>query len=145
MDDLLNPNQRRSVAIALRMFEESLRQTDSWLQEAEANGILYRQKLNLPAPQRQEAQQRIAAALEQIAEIVQTLDLEPVLDNPAGLIRGKMSVSWASLIDTQSDNLRRYGQVDPRLKSVLDPAVRQLAQLAFDLASIFDEHDATSG
>jgi hypothetical protein len=138
VNDILNPDQRRSVAIVLQMFEESLRLADAWLQGAEANGILYRRKLNLPPAQRRAAQRRIAAALDQIAAIAQTLDLEPKVDDPAGLIRGKMSVCWANLIDTQSTKLKRFGEVDPRLESVLDPAVGQLAQLALELASVFD-------
>jgi hypothetical protein len=46
------------------------------------------------------------------------------------------------LIDNQSGKLKRYGQVNPALESVLDPALGQLAQLALDLASVFDDQTA---
>jgi len=137
MNDLLNYNQRRSVTIVLRNFEEHLRMTSAWLDGAEENGILYRRKLNLSPVQRQVAQQRVDTALETIASLAQKIGLEPEVEDPAGLIRGEMNVSWANLIDTQSRKLKRYGDVDPELKSVLDPAIQRLAQLAMELASIF--------
>jgi hypothetical protein len=119
------------------MFEENLRLTAAWLDGAEENGILYRRKLNLSPVQRQVAQQRVDTALETIASLAQKIGLEPEVEDPAGLIRGEMNVSWANLIDTQSRKLKRYGDVDPELKSVLDPAIQRLAQLAMELASIF--------
>jgi len=138
MNDLLNPDQRRSVAIVLKMFEENLRQTAAWLDGAEANRILYRRKLKPSLARRQSAQHRIAAALEQIATLAKETGLEPEVEDPAGLIRGEMSVNWANLIDTQSGKLKRFGDVDPGLESVLDPAIQRLAQMALELASVFD-------
>jgi hypothetical protein len=137
MSDLLNPNQRRSVTIVLRNFEENLRQAEAWLQGAEANGILYKRKLNLSPAQWQAAQQRVAAALEQIASLAQEIGLEPEVEDASGLIRGEMSVDWTNLSDLRSRKMKRYGDINPELKSVLDPAIQRLAQLAMELASIF--------
>jgi hypothetical protein len=136
MSDLLNPSQRGSVAVSLKMFEEQLRLTSAWLDGREENGILYRRKLNLSPAQRQAAQQRVVTALEIIAALAQKIGLEPEVEDPAGLIRGEFSVSWANMIDTQSIKLKRYGDVNPELEKVLDPAIRRLAHLALELASI---------
>jgi len=136
MNDLLNPAQRTSVTIVLRNFEESLRQAEAWLQGAEANGILYRRKLDLKPAQRQAAQQRVTAALEIIATLAQAIGLEQEAEDAVGLIRGEMSISWANLTDTQSRKIKRYGDINPELESILDPAIQQLAQLAMELASI---------
>jgi hypothetical protein len=137
MSDLLNPSQRGSVAVSLKMFEEQLRLTSAWLDGREENGILYCRKLNLTPARRQVARQRVAAALQMIANLAQEISLEQEVEDPAGLIRGEFSVSWANLIDTQSRKLKRYGDVNPEAKNVLDPAIQKLAQLAMELASIF--------
>jgi len=55
MAHLLNPYQKASLATVLRMFEEDLRQADSWLDGRQADGILYRRQLYLTPPQRSEA------------------------------------------------------------------------------------------
>ena len=142
MTDLLNPDQRRSVAIVLRMFEEILRRADAGLKEAETNGILYQRKMVLSPVRRKEAQTLIDTAYKHIGELASTLGLEPELDNPAELISGEMSESWANLLDSHSIKLKRFGKVDPRLEYVYDPAIQHLAQLAIALASIFN---TTSG
>jgi len=142
MNDLLNPDQLRSVTITLRMFEEDLLDVQAWLHGAETNGILSKRKLTLSPESRLAAQERINAALEQIAVLAREIVLEAEVDSPDNLIRSKMSVNWANLFDTQSTKLKRFGEVDPRLESVLDPAIEKLAQLALELATIFDEHFA---
>ena len=142
MTDLLNPDQRRSVAIVLRMFEENLRRADAALKEAETNGILYQRKMLLSPEKRQAAQTLIDTAYKHIGALASTLGLEPELDNPAELIKGEMSESWANLLDSRSIKLKRFGKVDPRLEYVYDPTIQHLAQLALALASIFN---TTSG
>ena len=144
MNDLFNPEQRRSVAIVLKSFEESLRQANVWLQGAEVNGILYQRKLNMPTALKQAAQKRITIALEQIATLAREIGLGQEQDDPAGLIRGEMSENWANLIDTQSDRLKRFGDTDPRLAETFDPAINHLAQLALELAVLFENHLSTS-
>jgi hypothetical protein len=76
LDELLNPSQKSSLKIVLRMFEENLRQADSWLDGRQANGILYRQQLHLTQSQRSEAHKRIATALDEIAVFAKELALE---------------------------------------------------------------------
>jgi hypothetical protein len=142
MKDLLNPDQLRSVTITLRTFEEDLLYAQAWLYDAEENGILYQRKLTISPESRSIAQERINAALEHIALLAREFGLESEVENSANLIRSKMSVNWANLLDTQSVKLKRFGEVDPKLVSALDPAVRQLSQLALELAAVFDEQSA---
>ena len=139
MKSLLNPEQQSSVKIVLRMFEDNLREVETWLQGAEVNGILYQRRLNLPAAKREAVQQCVDAALEIIAALAQAIGLEQEVEDAAGLIRGEMSISWANLSDTQSRKLKRYGDVNPELESILDPAIQQLARLALELASIIEK------
>lgn len=143
MNELYNPAQLRSVAIVLKTFEESLHQADAWLQGAEVNGILYQRKLNMPTALKKAAQKRITIALEHIAALAREIGLEQEQDDPAGLIRGQMSEIWADLIDSQSSKLERFGDTDPRLTERFDPAMQHLAQLALELATLFENHSST--
>lgn len=138
MSDLLNESQRRSVKIALVRFERNLRLAARWLDGPEEKGILYHRSLNLPAERRQLARKQISAALEQVSEIARALDLEPEGEDASAMIRGNLSVSWANLSDIQSHKLDRYGEVDPKLKSVLDPAVQGLVELSLEIEALFE-------
>ena len=138
MSDLLNPAQLRSVEVTLRTFEKNLRLSAAWLDGEEENGILYRRKLTLPAAQGDVARQRINAALEQIAILARMLDLPPEEEDVIRLIRGRLAVSWANLIDSQSSKLKRYGDVDPEAERTLDPAIRRLVKLVQELESIIE-------
>jgi len=136
--DLLNPEQFRSMEITLRMFEENLRLISTWLDGKEDNGILYRGELNFPSGQRKAVRQHIDAALKQIDILARTLELQPEEKDITGMIRGKLAESWANLIDSKSGNLNRYGDVDPRAASLLDPVILRLSELAKELETLFE-------
>ena len=136
--DLLNPEQFRSVEITLRMFEENLRLISTWLDGKEDNGILYRGELNFPSGHRKAVRQYIDAALNQIAILARILELQPEEKDITGMIRGKLAESWANLIDSKSGNLNRYGDVDPRVESLLDPVILRLSELAKELETLFE-------
>jgi hypothetical protein len=135
MDDLLNESQFNSLAIVLRLLEQDLRQADEWLQGADETGILYRRKLRLQPERRAVARRHIAAALRQIAELSRQFDLQPVDDSPEATIVSEMSERWANLVDSRSDKLNRYGDVDPRLAQALDPSLDRLIELTLALMS----------
>jgi len=140
MNDLLNPYQKASLATVLRMFEEDLRQADRWLDGYQAEGILYRQELHLAPLKRTRARKRIAAALDEIADLARGLGLEQQIEDPAGLIRGQMSIAWANLMDSQAGKLKRYGEVQPDVGTEIDPHIQRLAQAALELASMFENN-----
>jgi len=139
---LLNQYQKASLATVLRMFEEDLRQADSWLDGRQVEGILYRQRLTISPARRAAARKRIAAALNEIATLAGLLDLGPEIDNPAGLIRSQMSIAWANLLDSQSVNLKRFGEVQPEVAMEIDPHVQRLAQAALGLAKLFENNSS---
>jgi hypothetical protein len=136
MSVLMNQAQRTSVFVALRTFEQYLRQLDRWLHGLEAGGILYKYKMDLPLERRALMQQKIAAGLALVEDLAQTLQLEPEVIDLVGAVRGQMSESWANLIDSRAAKLRRYGEVDPGLSQPLDPALDRLVQIAAELSQL---------
>lgn len=135
MKELLNAAQYRSISIVLRMLEERLHQAEVWLQGAgEEAGLLYHRTLISPPERRALVQQQIAEALQLIATLQQTFQLEAEEDDLRRTIRAALSASWADLCDARSATLRRYGEVHPELAAVLDPAIERLAHLALAIA-----------
>jgi hypothetical protein len=140
MKDLLNHSQWNSLRITLRMFEENLRRAQEWLDGKEEHGTLYQYKLVLSEENRKQAQRKIKNALDQIAELSRLFEMPRENTNPASLIRGEMSVSWADLHDSRTHKLGRYGKVHAELSSVLDSQVQHLAGIAQNLSAIFGEY-----
>jgi len=134
-EDLLNPYQRNSVAITLRMVETALREALAELGRKD-EGILYRRSGTLSEEQTQQIQRVVEAALQEIESLAQSLDLPvEVHDNRAALL-GKLSVLWIDLHEIRAQSLKGYGEVAPGLKAVLDPPVSRLIELVAALSSL---------
>lgn len=69
--------------------------------------------------------------------------METAIEDPAGLIRGQMSIDWANLVDSQARKLKRYGDIHPEVAREIDPRIQQLAQVALELAAMFETHSST--
>ena len=133
----LNPNQQNYLYASLRSFEKALRLADQLLAQGDERGILYYQKSNLDPALRQSAHDKIIQALQEVANLVERLGLEPREENSDQMIMAQMSASWADLVDSQSSRLKGYGQVDPQAAALIDPAVNHLARLAAELGEFF--------
>jgi hypothetical protein len=132
----MNQAQRTSVFVALRTFEQYLRQLDRWLHGLEADGILFKYKMDLPPERRALMQQKIAIGLNEIEELALALQLESEIIDLVAAVRGQMSESRANLIDSRAAKLSRYGAVDPALSLPLDPALDHLVQIAAELSRL---------
>ena len=139
MKDLLNPYQKNSLRITLRMFEENLRNALEWLDGREEVGILYKRKLNLPQENREQARQYIKFALGVIEKLSHKFDLRKESSDAASMLRGELDVGWTNLLDTRAKKLGRYGKVHPELANVLDADIQNLAEIAQQLSAIIGE------
>jgi hypothetical protein len=121
------------------MFEENLRHTLEWLNGREENGILYSRKLNLSEENREQARQEIVAALGSIEKLSLKFDLLKETGDAGSMLRGELSVNWANLLDTRAIKLVRYGGVHPKLASILNSDIQNLAEIALQLTAILGE------
>jgi hypothetical protein len=142
-EDLLNPDQLRSVRIVLRMFEEDLNQMGTWLDERQTDGILFRRQLHITPLERAKASTYITDALGEITILAEKLGLETEVEDGTGWIRGQMSAAWSNLIDSQTKKLKRYGEVHPEAAQEIDPHIQHLAQIALKLSTMFEKHSST--
>ena len=139
MKELLNPVQKNALQITLRRFEENLLHAQSWLDGSEEDGVLHRRKLVLSEKNRQLAGQAIKEARELIEKTSHDFDLSDESENAASSIRGKMSISWADLMDSRAEKLNRCGKVHPGLSDALDPGIVHMAEIALRLTTLFRE------
>jgi hypothetical protein len=51
----------------------------------------------------------------------------------------ELSTSWTQLVDSRSDKLGRYGEVDPDLKATLDPAIDQMIEACLSMVRLLDK------
>jgi hypothetical protein len=89
LKDLLNPYQKNSLRITLRMFEENLRNALEWLDGREEDGILYSRKLILSPTGREQARQYIKVALGVIEKLSFQFDLRKESSYAASMLRGE--------------------------------------------------------
>jgi hypothetical protein len=133
---LLNPYQKNSLRITLRMFEENLHNALEWLDGREDDGILYSRKLILSPDRREQAREHIKVALGVIEKLSHQFDLRKESSDAASALCGELTVGWANLLDTRAKKLGRYGKVHPELVSVLDSDIQKLAEIAQQLSAI---------
>lgn len=141
MSELLNHSQHIYLAIALRSFEQSLREAEGWLRGRPSEALLYQGALRLAPERRAAALAAIAEALEGIRQLAARFEVRPEVEPLANRIAGAMAISWVNLTDTCSDRLGRYGPADPRLREALDPELERLARLALKIGALVKETD----
>ena len=137
MSELLNPYQRSALMLTLQSFEKSLRYARAWLEdrpgEAFQNAGLRPSRARcLPALD------EIALALQQIAALREQFELVEQHEDPRTRIQAEMMVARASLWDSRSKKLTRFGKTTQELAQTLDPPLTRLADLANHLSMFFN-------
>jgi hypothetical protein len=119
----MNMAQQTSLNITLREFEVRLARLRVLLEQCDlvarlplADAELLRQMIDRQQAIIDDSFHRLQLKRETI-DVVQTMIAE-------------LSISWTQPVDSHSEKLNRYGEVDLDLKSTLDPAIEQMAELA---------------
>ncbi len=128
----LNENQRRAVTITLRLLEERLASVEQMIHEDE-QGILYSRRVSFSPEQVEQIERLIAAMRDEIRHLATVFQLPHEDQNVARAVVGTLEMSWESLEEVRPRRLKNYGAVDPALKETLDPSVKHLIGLLFDL------------
>jgi hypothetical protein len=136
MTGLLNPAQRNSLTVGLRVFETHLRQARAWLTSEPEQGILVSRSRQLAPDGLAAIMQQIDLALAEIAALADKFDLTPTTQDFGAVFAAQMSADWATLCDLKAAKLRRYGAVAEELTAELDPAMDTLLALASSLKQL---------
>ncbi len=128
----LNIAQKTSLGITLREFEVRLTRLRVLLEQYESVTRL--------TP---EGVARLREMLDREQAIIDDLfrrfQLKRETIDVVQSMMAELSISWTQLVDSRSDKLGRYGEVDPGLKSSLDPAIDQLSEACLDMVRLLEK------
>ena len=124
----LSANHKRRITAGLCLLDELLCECEEIARGREYRSVLYIERNSLSPEQREEILRLIALQRELLAEIKETLGLEPEVVDLGQAIWSKTSSFWESLVETETKHLRGYGKMPPRFDEYLDPRVKALTQ-----------------
>ena len=128
----MNTAQQTSLSITLREFESRLARLRVLLEQYESVTRL--------TP---EGADHLRQIIDHQQAIIDDLFLRfqlkrETIDVVQSMI-AELSISWAQLVDSRSDKLGRYGEVDADLKSMLDPALDQLVEACLSMIHLLQK------
>ncbi|MCL4507687.1 MAG: hypothetical protein M1140_16945 [Chloroflexi bacterium] len=136
--ELLNQLQRNSLSIGLREMEITLRHATEDLTSRE-QGMLYENKPTISPQALEQFQREVALALQDVADLVERLDLSRSAQSNTAVLLAQMAVLWSNLCDISVDKLSRYGDVSPDLAALLMPALTRLIEHTQTMMHILGE------
>jgi hypothetical protein len=128
----LNPYQKNALEIEMRRLEQALLRARDFLRRPPEDSRLTRYR-PISEAAHLGMEELIDQVLAEIAVLVDGFELQPQVEDPGSYLNAVMSQAWADLYDTLSLKLRRYGEVDPALAETLDPHIRRLIRLTYEL------------
>ncbi len=138
----MSDNHIRGISTTLSLLDEDLCEFEQWANGQGVTSVLYEVRNTLSAVQRQLIAERVAKMRVILKEVKDALNLEGSVHRVDKMIVGSCAVLWVSLVELESDRLRRYGQLPPGLAQYLDPKVavlnedlNQISQIAKQAAS----------
>ncbi len=128
----LNTAQQTSLSITLREFEARLSRLRVLLDHYEATTRL-----------RPDGVARLRQMIDQQQAVIDALfrrfQLKRETIDVVQAMIAELSISWTQLVDSRSDKLSRYGQVDPDLQSTLDPALTELIDGCLSMVRLLEK------
>lgn len=134
---MLTAPQKTSLEVELRHLERALREARLRMAAPERGTLVHRPAVT--EAERQRLEPLIEQILAEIAALAEVFDLRSQIDDPRSELSAEMIVAWSDLSDILSPKLKRYGDVDPALAESLDPGIRKLIYLAYELGRVATE------
>ncbi len=128
----LNIAQKTSLSITLREFEVRLARLRVLVEQYESVRRLTPEGVER-LRQMIEHQQAI------IDDLFRRFQLKRETIDVVQSMIAELSISWTQLVDSRSDQLGRYGEVDADLKVTLDPAIDQMAEACLGMVRLLDQ------
>ncbi len=128
----LNTAQQTSLSVTLREFEARLSRLRVLLDHYEATTRLGPDGVARLRQMIDQQQAVIDALFRRFQLKRETIDVVQAMI-------AELSISWTQLVDSRSDKLSRYGQVDPDLQSTLDPALTELIDGCLSMVRLLEK------
>lgn len=122
----MSENHMRGISTTLALLDKALCEFEQWAKGHEIRSVLYQVLNPLSEAQRQLIVVEVAELKRLLEEIRDHLNLEGTVRSADKMIMGSCSVLWASVVELESDRLKRYGEAPAGLAEYLDPLVVSL-------------------
>jgi hypothetical protein len=129
---ILNIAQKTSLSITLREFEVRLSRLRVLLEQNESITRLTPEGARR-LRQMVDRQQAI------IDDLFRRFQLKRETIDVVQSMIAELSISWTQLVDSRSDKLGRYGEIDPDLKSTLDPALDEMVKACLSMVRVLEK------
>lgn len=130
---LLNPSQKDSLRISLTLIEKGIFEVERVLSDGEHEGVFFRISDDL----REETKTGIRTLIEEIRVILREMKdqfhLGREINDKSRAVFGKVPALWEISAGTKASRLRGYGEIDPRLKDLLNPSMERLSDLLISM------------
>jgi hypothetical protein len=128
----LNIAQKTSLCITLREFEVRLARLHAFLEQNESVTRLTPEGVD-------RLRQMIDQQQALIDDVFRRFQLKRETIDVVQSMIAELSISWTQLVDSRSDKLGRYGEVDPDLKATLDPVLDQMVKACLSMMLVLDK------
>jgi hypothetical protein len=129
----LNESQARALAITLRLVEERLAAIRAILERDERGRLYRRLRPRFTAEQAARIERLMAGLDASIAAAADAFGLQCEDRDANGIMVAMLAMSWQSLGEMDTRGMRAYGDTDPQLDDLLDPAVERMLGLVREL------------
>jgi hypothetical protein len=133
---LLNPDQRRSLAITLSVLEEMLYEIERTLSGGGYSGVLFELRDDLPSQVKGEILKRISLVREKIGSMAEEFALEKRKNEASRDFMGKLAYAWEILEGTKARHQRGHGAVAEGLAETLDPQLDDILFLVNQMQNL---------
>jgi hypothetical protein len=131
----LTDNQRRHLTVYLAQVEDAVESLERLATDRTSERVLRIDRRDLPEGFGPASMDDLAQVRTGLAEMASSLHLEPLERSRAQEALGLLTIAIVQLEDAGSRGLRGYGEVDPDLPAVLDPALGRLRALLARVAA----------
>jgi hypothetical protein len=130
---MLNEAQERSIHIVMRLIEEKMKSVERLLEQGDQQGVTFQVTQDLTPDMVRTLHATVPEVYALLKEICERFSLAAEIKPVSREVLKGLPELWVMLEESDSRNLGRYGDVDPRVGPLLDPAVQKLGNLMFQL------------
>jgi hypothetical protein len=135
---MLNLNQKRSLGITLGIMEDELRRLESLIRIGEQRNLFSKIVDDLQVEEKPLLQAKIDRLMDNLLSLKDSFDLrhsqkELILSS---IVKSMAVYLVVELEDALSERLKGYGPVAPGLKESLDPKLREMISILYEMNSM---------
>ena len=135
---MLNLNQKRSLGITLGIMEDELRRLESLIRIGEQRNLFSKIVDDLKVEEKPLLQAKIERLMDNLLSLKDSFDLrhsqkELILSS---IVKSMAVYLVVELEDALSERLKGYGPVAPGLKESLDPKLREMISILYEMNSM---------